>query len=168
ALAINTMLAGNQVTGADRDNLKAAAALFASILWDEDFVPLTAAEANLGTANMPIQYVQYRNMYALLMGQIPLMAGHLAEVAGNTQLNFQGEINEYGAHRASPHYVEASQGPLLSVAQQLQLNGVDLAVKEPRIAKFAEFYMNLLTPPEVRFGGLRKLVSIGDGSTESS
>ena len=44
----------------------------------------------------------------------------------------------------------------------------DAFAREERLARFAEFYLNFLTPPEVRFGGLRKLVAIGDGSTEGT
>jgi len=39
---------------------------------------------------------------------------------------------------------------------------------EPRLSKFAEFYMNFLTPPEPRFEGKRKYISVGDSSAESS
>ena len=69
----------------------------------------------------------------------------------------------------STHYIGASMGPLLTTLQQLQTAGLADAFRdEPRLARFAEFYLNLLTPPEPRFGGDRKVVSIGDGSTESS
>jgi hypothetical protein len=50
---------------------------------------------------------------------------------------------------------------------QLNLGTANMPVQEKRLARFADFYMNLLTPPEVRFGGPRKLVSVGDGSTQT-
>jgi hypothetical protein len=37
-----------------------------------------------------------------------------------------------------------------------------------RIAKFSEYLLHLLTPPEPRFGGRRKTISFGDGSTEAT
>ncbi|MFM7292005.1 MAG: hypothetical protein ACKO6B_12360, partial [Planctomycetia bacterium] len=39
---------------------------------------------------------------------------------------------------------------------------------EERLEKFAEFYMQALSPPEVRFGGKRLMVAIGDGCTEGT
>src|SRR5262249_42859987 len=58
----------------DRDRVKAAAALFGNILWDDDFLPFFVAHGlNLGTANMPVQYQSYRNFYALLLAGHPTM-----------------------------------------------------------------------------------------------
>ena len=37
-----------------------------------------------------------------------------------------------------------------------------------RLSKFSEYLLHLLTPPEPRFGGRRKTVSFGDGSTEAT
>jgi len=69
----------------------------------------------------------------------------------------------------SVHYVGAAAYPLLNTFQQLKMVGrYDAFAREDRLARFAEFYLNFLTPPEVRFGGLRKLVAIGDGSTEGT
>ena len=68
-----------------------------------------------------------------------------------------------------PTTLEAAMGPLLSTLQQIQTSGVaDPFRSEPRLAAFGEFLMNLLTPPEQRFGGTRKLVSIGDAAAEST
>src|SRR5262249_20363783 len=78
ALWIDEALASGQLAPADRARVKAAAALFASVLWDDDFVPLQADAAghllhglNLGTANMPVQYQGYRDSYALFLGADP-------------------------------------------------------------------------------------------------
>src|SRR5262249_21645840 len=37
-----------------------------------------------------------------------------------------------------------------------------------RLTKFSDYLLHLLTPPEPRFGGRRKTVSFGDGSTEAT
>jgi hypothetical protein len=144
--------------------------LFAAILWDDDFVPLELpAGVNLGNANMPIQQSNYREMYALYLAQHPLMKEHVASIWENARRMLHGTVNEYGAHMGSVHYVGASNGPLLSTLQQLRMAGVaDPFKDDERVARFAEFYMNFLTPPEPRFGNVRKLVAIGDGSTEGT
>ena len=143
---------------------KAAAALFASVLWDSDFVPLFEGHGlNLGTANMPVQQNQYRDLYAIFLSRDRQGAVRRALT------NLSQTVNLSGAAMGSSHYIGASMGPLLTTLQQLQTAGVADAFRdEPRLARFAEFYLNLLTPPEPRFGGDRKVVSIGDGSTESS
>ena len=175
---------------------KAAAALFANVLWDSDFVPLFEGHGlNLGTANMPVQQNQYRDLYALLLPDPPshdpvllsrdtvLLSRDTVLLSRDTVLlsrdregavsralaNLSQTVNDSGAAMGSTHYIGASMGPLLTTFQQLQTAGIADAFRdEPRLARFAEFYLNLLTPPEPRFGGYRKVVSIGDGSTESS
>ena len=143
----------------------------AAVLWDNDFVPMFEGHAlNLGTANMPVQQNQYRDLYAVLLpsrDQLPSRDRQGAVL--RARANLHQTVNESGAAMGSTHYIDASMGPLLTTLQQLQTaNLADAFRDEPRLARFAEFYLNLLTPPEPRFGGYRKLVSIGDGSTESS
>jgi hypothetical protein len=36
------------------------------------------------------------------------------------------------------------------------------------LARFGDFLLNLLTPPDPRFGGLRKVIAVGDSTTQSS
>jgi hypothetical protein len=150
--------------------------LFASVLFDSDFVPMFDGHGlNMGTANMPVQQNEYRDLYALLLAHHPMMSmpnmpKDRVESANRTTLaNLHNTVNESGAHMASTNYIGASVGPLLSTLQQLQTAGIVDAFKtEDKLAKFAEFYLNLLTPAEIRFGGYRKLISIGDGATISS
>ncbi|MCY3020839.1 MAG: hypothetical protein NTW87_17620 [Planctomycetota bacterium] len=169
-LWIDQVLASDKASADDKAKAKAAAVLFAAILWDDDFVPLSVpAGVNLGTANMPVQQANYREMYALYLAQHPLMKEHVASVWENARQMLHGTVNEYGAHMGSVHYVGASNGPLLSTFQQLKMAGVaDPFKSDERIARFAEFYMNFLTPPEPRFGNVRKLIAVGDGSTEGT
>ena len=59
--------------------------------------------------------------------------------------------------------------PILNLMQQMQTSGIDDAfADEERLARYAEWELQLLTPPEVRFGGLRKIIAVGDGSTEQA
>jgi len=166
----NELLAVEPIAPEMRERLKATLALFCNLLWDDDLVPMTGKSGvNLGTANMPVQQAQYRNLYAILLSRNPAMKEHADAVAAGLAKSLQTEINSSGAQRASPHYADASMEPLLDTAQQLRLAGMaNLFQSEPVMSKFARFYMSMLTPPEVRFGTSRKLISIGDGATESS
>lgn len=173
AVWINSVLTSDLATAEDKARVKAAAVLFANVLWDSDFVPMFDGHGlNMGTANMPVQQGEYRDLYALLLAHHPMMnmpKERVESACRNALANLHNTVNESGAAMGSTHYIGASMGPLLSVLQQLQTAGIVDAFKaEGRLARFAEFYLNLRTPSEVRFGGYRKLISVGDASTESS
>jgi hypothetical protein len=170
APVINELLTIEPISSDLRERLKSVLALFCNLLWDDDLAPLNGkAGVNLGTANMPVQQSQYRNLYAVMLARNPAMKEHAASVTAQVAKSLEAEINSWGAQRASPHYADASMEPLLDAARQIDLAGMgNLFQSEPVISKFARFYMNMLTPPEVRFGTSRKLISIGDGSTEGS
>ncbi|HUT37321.1 MAG TPA: hypothetical protein VNE39_27815 [Planctomycetota bacterium] len=169
-LWIDQLLGSDQVGAQDKGRLKAVAVLFASVLYDNDFVPLDNHESfNLGTPNMPVQQQNYRQMFALFLARHPTMADRVKGLADAARGMLRQTINEHGAHMGSLHYVEASNCPLLATFQQLQTAGVyDAFKQEDRLAKFAEFYMQALTPPEVRRDNLRKIPAIGDGSTQAT
>jgi hypothetical protein len=170
SVVIGELLRSNQLSEPMRSRLKAAAALFAALLLDEDFVPLSGvAGVNLGTPNMPMQQVQYRHQYILLLPNHPAVGERVNEVLRSVARGLAADLNEYGAQRAATGYTGASMAPLLTSALQLRAQGFeDLFQTEPRLAKFARFYMDMLTPREPRFGGLRKVVSLGDSATSRS
>ena len=169
-LWIDQLLGSSALTADERGAVKAAAALFANVLWDDDFVPLFVEHGlNLGTANMPIQQQGYRNFYALLLSEHPGMRHRAAQVGERVRNVVKTIVNEHGAEISAPHYIGASFAPTLNTLLQVkQLGGPDPFKTEPRLAKFAEFYLNLLTPPEPRVGGRRAVISLGDSSTEPS
>jgi len=170
-LWIDQALASDALAPDERARVKAAACLFAYVLWDNDFVPLdNDAGLNLGTANMPQQQQGYRNFYAMLLAAHPDFAARAARVADGVLLQVKQQINEGGAHFGCAHYIAASFAPTLNTLMQVkQLGQADPFRTEPRLAQFAEFYLNLLTPPEVRFPGKpRCYIALGDSSTEAS
>lgn len=170
APVINELLSIEPIAPAMRERIKAVTALFGYLLWDNDLAPLDGdAGVNLGTPNMPVQQYQYRHLYAVMLSRNPAMTERANQSAAEIAKSFANEINSAGAQRASPHYADASMEPLLDAAQQLRIAGVaDLFETVPLLAKFGDFYMQMLTPREARFGLTRKLVSIGDGATEAS
>jgi hypothetical protein len=170
ALLIDAILASPRVSAKEKAQLKAAAALFAYVLWDNDFVPLFGGHGlNLGTANMPVQQQGYRDLYAILLANHPAMQAHAQEAAMRVQRLVRHIVNEHGAAMGGTHYMGASLEPTLNTLLQLQARGEgDLFQTEERLPRLADFCLNLLTPPEVRFGGPRKLIAVGDAATESS
>src|SRR5262249_50373304 len=76
ALFLNGLQCCDSLPASYKPKLKPPAALFANILWDNDFVPMfTTAGVNLGTPNMPVQEQQYRDLYALMLPNVTAMAG---------------------------------------------------------------------------------------------
>lgn len=167
---VDQLLASDAASAEQRAAAKAAAALFGYVLWDDDFVPLFEGHGlNLGNPNMPVNQGNARAMIALLLSGHPDMRPYAETIEQRARADLNNTINAHGAHMGSAHYVGAAAYPMLTTFQQLKMVGrYDAFVKEERLARFAEFYMNFLTPPEVRFGGLRKIVAIGDGSTEGT
>ena len=167
---LDQLMGSDQTSPEEKLRLKATAVLFGSILYDNDFVPLDNCDGiNLGNPNMPVQQQNYRQMYALMLANHPMMKERAKGVAGAARSMLAQTVNEHGAHMGSLHYVGAANGPLLATFQQLQMAGIDDAfATNERLAKFAEFYMQAMTPPEVRFGKHRKMAAIGDGGTEGT
>src|SRR5579862_976283 len=170
-LWIDQILASHKLTSEEEARLKATACLFAYILWDNDFVPMDNSDGiNLGTPNMPQQQLGYRYFYALLLAGHPDFAVRASAVLGDVLNQVRQQINDSGAHFGAPHYISAAFAPTLNTLMQVkQLGSSDPFRSETRLAKFADFYLNLLTPPEVRFSGRpRSYIALGDSSTEAS
>ena len=160
-----------QLPADTRARLRSVAALYAYILWDDDFVPMFNHGQNLGTDNMPIQQTSYRDLLALMMPRHPALASKVAGVRARGADLLAKSANEHGAALGSNHYLQASMGPVLNIMQQQKRSSgpsEDPFRTQPRLTAFSEYLLHLLTPLERRFGGRRKTVSFGDGSTEST
>lgn len=153
-----------------RTLLERVATLYAHLLWDDDFVPLQDGHGlNLGTPNMPVMQTGFRQNYALWLAAHPAMRERAGAVRGQVSGLLAQVVHESGASIGSSGYILASLVPILNTMQQLKVaGGGDPFATEPRVARAAEYYLQLLTPREARFGGRRKAVSFGDGNTMST
>lgn len=171
-LWIDQILADPRTTLEERGRVKAAAALFAYILADQDFVPLetfgTSGNAlNAGTANMPIMQRGYRDFYALFLSHHPDFARLAQGAAANALATLDAIVNDAGAEIGCTHYIAPSIQPTINTLLQLKQRGiVDAFATEPKLARFAEFYMQLQTPPEPRLDAKRGFIALGDSSIE--
>jgi hypothetical protein len=151
----------------DRARLKAVAAFFANVLWDNDFVPLDNHQGfNLGTANMPQMFSGFRHFYALFLANHPMMKERVARLAADAPGWVRSVLNDAGAPFSGSGYQHAALAPPLNVWQRLQTLGLaDVFRDEPRLTRYADFYLNLFTPPDPRFGArYRQLICLGDTS----
>ncbi len=168
-LILDTYLADQRITETQKTALKAAQALLGYIMWDEDYVPLfDGHHLSFGATNQRERQEGQRNFFALLLSQHSFMQEKLAPIESQSRDLVAATINDAGAEQGSPQYNGAPMGPALNVFLQLQRAGVaDAFASEPRLARFGEFLMSLLTPPETRFGGVRKNIGLGDGATSA-
>ena len=170
ALTTAYLMGTNDLSPEDRAKLKAIMVMFGAVLWDMDFVPLfDGHNLNQGNLNMPPMQYSYQDSLALILSEHPLFKERAKNV-GNRTIRTQDELlRDNGVQSSAVHYVSASMdGTLSTLLRVKRMGGPDPFATEPKIARFAEFYMNFVTPPEPRFGGLRKIVAIGDGCYESS
>jgi|GEM_PF-807611 len=168
---IDQLLGDPRLTEGERAKLKAAAVMFANVVWDDDHAPISDGKhgLNLGTENMPIQQWGYRRFYALFLARHPTMVGRARQVESQLKQTVEQVINDSGAEIGCTHYIGASFVPTLNTLLQVkQLGQTDPFKDWPKIAKFADFYLNLQTPPEPRMGGKRALVVLGDSGLETS
>lgn len=168
-LDADQLLATGQLTKQEAVRVKSQMVLNAAILLDDDHTPLSAAHGcNLGNPNMQIQQRGMRHQAVLLLAQHPMMRELIPQVWKEAQEELHTSINQFGSHMSAIGYISTSQ-PVLGVLLGLQNRGVvDAFREEDRLTKFAEFYLNTLTPPEPRFGNLRKSIAVGDSSTAGS
>ena len=164
------LLASGLLSRDEQLRLKTALVLFGSVLWDHDQAPMhPEAKVNLGPANMSAMWLGTRYTFTVYLAQHPAFRERVKQVKDRALELLGWYVNEHGACTACAHYAGASMVPILNLLQQLQTAGVyDAFATEPRLKRYAQWEMQLLTPPEVRFGGRRKIISVGDGSTEYS
>ncbi|MHB9024244.1 MAG: hypothetical protein ACYC7E_08720 [Armatimonadota bacterium] len=164
------LLGMDLLTPEQRTQVKQAAALFGMLMWNEDFTPTQPDSGmNMGPANMFSMWTGTRCNYTIFLAQHPDFQQRADSVRKEALQLLNDYTNEEGACTASAHYTGASMVPILNLLQQMQMARVyDAFAEEPRLERYAEWEMQLLTPPEVRFGGLRKIIPVGDGSTEQS
>ncbi|MCB0521714.1 MAG: T9SS type A sorting domain-containing protein [Lewinellaceae bacterium] len=167
---ISGLLADDKLSTTQRESLCKAAALFARILWDDDYVPLfTEHGLSFGTANSPQTYTGQRWFFALISSQDGEFAARAAGVPAKLQQILNSQINEAGAPVGTPHYLQPPMDLIVFTSLQMKNAGImDKFASSDTLHRFSDFLLHLLTPANVRFGGDRKLISIGDGSEESA
>ncbi len=164
------VLGSGLLTPDEARRVKLGRALIGHLLWDNDLTPFQPeARVNYGPANMASMVLGTRYKYTAWLAGHPLLVEHLPTVREAAMALVERTVHPDGASSASAHYDGASMVPVLDLLQVLQTGGTwDGFADMPRLARHAEWDMQLLSPPEPRFGGRRKIVAIGDGSTEDA
>jgi hypothetical protein len=164
------------LTAGQKRQMKAAVSMIGHILWDPDYVPIDDPEwrsYNLGTSNMPAQFWGMRHQVACLLKEHPQFAAKFPDILNGSINYLIKSTTVYGGPKDSTHYAGALIGTTLDEFRQLQVSGyADVfapgSTINARLTGLAEWTMQIITPPQSRFGGCRKMVVFGDAWSESS
>ena len=165
------VLASGFLTPEEKTRLKAGIALFANWLWDDDQYPFQSDESgkeflarvNMGNPNMVGQWMGARGTYTWFIASHPAMTPRLRAPAGrvDSAVPFMGQVNDFGAPSACPHYA-GTLTPIHNVVMQRRMLGYKDWETDPKLPRFAGWYLNIMGPADVRFGGLRNNIVDGD------
>jgi hypothetical protein len=164
---LNAILMDPNANPAQKSVAKAELALFGCLLWDNDWFSIdnTSGES-VGLANQIEQYLEYRTQSATADPSQPFLATKLNQAAAYPAAGFDGYFSDTGAAAGSTHYQSAFFEPLMMNYQSLATDGL-LSFTDPKWAAYARWELSIQTPPEPRFGNVRKGYSNGDGNTEA-
>ena len=165
------VLASGFLSPKEKARLKAGIALFANWLWDDDQYPFQTgdsgqdfiARVNMGNANMVGQWMGARGTYTWFIASHPAMAPRLKAPAGrvDSAVPFMGQVSDFGAPSACPRYA-GTLTPIHNVVMQRRMLGHKDWETDPKLPRLAEWYLNMMTPADARFGGLRANIVDGD------
>jgi len=174
---LNAILMDSNSTSAQKAAAKKQLALYGSLLWDNDYRPLaddgtSPSGASCGLANQCLQFVQYRANIAMAIPTHPVMAAKQTIALSWTKLAFAEAFNIYGSPQGSTHYQGTYTEPLYANFRLASLipngsGGHLTSFDSPTWSRYAKWELSIQTPPEPRFGNIRKAYSNGDGNTEA-
>lgn len=166
---VMAVLTSNVASISQKLRAKAVAAFAASIFWDDDYVPWDQdTMEGIGNPNQGLQFAAYRAQNAIALSTQPLMARSQRLAREYIEASYLYYLNpNSGVPRGSTHYQAAAMDPALTNFLDLKNSGVNLN-GYPLWNGYSRWLLNALTPPEPRFGNVRKMVSVGDGNTEAT
>ncbi len=135
----------------DRARIKAYGAFIAQRAWDDDYWPPKETANGWGSANMGILAAGARVLTAAAMAGMPRQEQWLRRCRGYLDGNMIGLLAPDGGGVSCPHYLGASVDPVMYMALALKFGGgYDVFAQDPRWRRFAQFMMDILTPPDPR------------------
>jgi hypothetical protein len=165
---LNAVIMNPNATAAQKATAKAALALFGCLFWDDDWWPIDNNTGDsVGLANQIQQYLEYRAQSAAAVGSSqPYLASMVSAAINNSLSDFSQYFSSTGAAAGSTHYQSAFFEPLILNYMNFSMDGA-LSMTDPKWSAYANWELSSQTPPEPRFGNVRKGYSNGDGNTEA-
>jgi len=144
-------MATPELDPAVRAKIKAYGAFIAQRCWDDDYWPPKETANGWGSANMGTLASTARVLTAGAMAGMPGNAARLQRCRGYLDGNLGPLLAADGSAVSCPHYIEASIQPILYMALALKYGGdYDAFKDDPKLTKFGQFMMDILTPPDPR------------------
>ncbi|MEY3050574.1 MAG: hypothetical protein RLY31_359 [Bacteroidota bacterium] len=170
SMKIAGLLADDKLTSAQRDTLLQVSRLYCRVIWDRDFVPFSNDTGlNFGTISQATTFSLRRWFFCLIASESAEFSARAALIPGYLDISIADYVNESGAAKGSPHYLQPTMDQMILIGLQLRESGMgDVFSSNLRLKYLADFLFHLKTPPSVRFQQYRKLVSLGDGAEESA
>ncbi len=167
-VVLNAILMDANTTLPQKTLAKAELALFGSLFWDNDWFPVeNNSGEGAGLANQVQQYLQYRTQSATAIPSHPFLATKVTQALQYPADLFRDYFSTTGAPSGSTHYQSAFLEPLIVNFENLAATGL-LSMNDPKWLAYSSWELSSLTPPEPRFGNVRKSYSNGDGNTSAN
>jgi hypothetical protein len=164
---LNAIILNFNTTAAQKSTAKAILALFGCLFWDDDWFPVdNASGESFGLANQIEQYLQYRTQSVAAAPSQPFLSSMLSTAVSYPASDFATYFSATGAAAGSTHYQSAFFEPLILNYMNFAQDG-NLSMSDPKWVAYANWELSIQTPPEPRFGNIRKGYSNGDGNTEA-
>ncbi len=134
-----------------RANIKAYGAFLIQRAWDDDYWPPKEGAHGWGSINMGTLASTERVMTAAVGVGIPGDAEWVKRSKGHMLGNLLPWVADDGSGVSCPSYLGASIEQVLHMSIALKYGGgYDAFKEEPRLHKFAQFMMDICTPPDPR------------------
>lgn len=164
---LNAILVDSNSTPAQKATAKAALAFFGCLFWDNDWFPVdNVTGEGGGLSNQVEQYLMYRAQSVAAAPTQPFLATKLDQALRYVKDDFEQNFSSTGAGAGSTHYQSAFFEPLILNFMAFAQRGL-ISMNDPKWVAYSNWELSTLTPPEPRFGNVRKGYSNGDGNTES-
>jgi hypothetical protein len=174
------LILNSNSTLSQKNGCKVILGLAGSLLWDNDWWPsgningqgTTTSGDNGGLQNQIVQWYQYRAEAAAQLYFHPYLASKVALGNSYTLGSINAMANQYGSGASSMHYQGTYTTPTYEAFGMAAASGQfpNFTFANPGYPwrQHARWYLSGLTPPEPRFGNVRKCLSDGDGLTEAT
>jgi hypothetical protein len=167
----NAVLMDSNSTAAQQAEVYAEAAFFGGLVWDNSWFGWDNQPSDgQGTANQAQMYPQDRSTLAYqygVNGANPQLATKVATSLSTNAAGLVKAIGCNGAMTAGPHYEGTYEGAFIPAAQITALEGLTAIAGQCQISQgFPNWMLTITTPPDPRFGNLRKVIPLGDTTVE--